>query len=286
MGTKEFRYDGSQALELNKTPTSLQGLDRDKIQEKTLRNMEAIGQWQDKLYADGREGIVILLQAMDAAGKDSAIKHVMGCVNPQGLTVHSFKQPSPQELAHDYLWRAVQALPPRGGMAIFNRSYYEDVLVVKVHSLHKEYQMAERCLNDKDFFEKRYKQIRHFEEYLYENSYRLVKLFLHVSKEEQKKRFLERIEVPEKNWKFSEADVAERAHWEDYMAAYEAAINATATEHSPWYVLPADRKWQTRWLISQAVRRTLEEADPRYPEVPEDKGLELQRCRGKLLAEE
>ena len=121
---------------------------------------------------------------------------------------------------------------------------------------------------------------------MYENSYRLVKLFLHVSKEEQKKRFLERIEVPEKNWKFSEADVAERAHWEDYMAAYEAAINATATEHSPWYVLPADRKWQTRWLISQAVRRTLEEADPRYPEVPEDKGLELQRCRGKLLAEE
>lgn len=288
MGLKPYLYDGGEKLQLKKAPTGAKGLglDRKKTEARTQENMQAIEALQDKLYAEGRESIVILLQAMDAAGKDSAIKHVMSGINPQGIVVHSFKQPTAEELAHDYLWRAVKALPPRGGMAIFNRSYYEDVLVVKVHGLQKDYRMADRCLDDDGFFEKRYRQIRHFEEYLYENSYRLVKLFLHVSKEEQKQRFLKRIEIPSKNWKFSDADVQERGHWEKYMEAYEAAINNTATEHCPWYVLPADNKWYTRYLVSLAVRRALEAANPQYPSVPADKQDELLRCREQLLEED
>ena len=209
----------------------------------------------------------------------------MGAINPQGITVHSFKQPNSQELSHDYLWRAVRQLPARGSMAIFNRSYYEDVLIVRVHSLHKGYQMAQRCLDDPEFFQKRYRQIRHFEEYLYENSYRVVKVFLHVSKEEQKERFLERIERKEKNWKFSQGDVKERAYWEEYQKAYEKAINQTATPHSPWYVLPADNKWYTRYLLSQAVLETLKDIDPQYPAPPPEQEEQLQQCR-KMLEEE
>lgn len=288
MGLKEYCIDGTDKLDLGKMPTGVKGLglDRKKIEARTQENMQAIEALQDKLYAEGRESVVIVLQAMDAAGKDSTIKHVMAGVNPQGIAVHSFKQPTSEELAHDYLWRAVKALPPRGGMAIFNRSYYEDVLVVKVHGLQKEYRMAARCLDDDGFFEKRYRQIRHFEEYLYENSYRLVKLFLNVSRQEQKERFLERIDIPAKNWKFSDADVKERAHWGAYMEAYQTAINNTATAHNPWYVLPADNKWYTRYLVSLAVRRALEAADPHYPTVPADKKDELQRCKGKLLGQD
>lgn len=287
MNVKNYRYDGSQELSLKKAPTSAKGLglQRQEIEEKTRSNMEKIAKLQDKLYAQGQEGIVILLQAMDAAGKDSAIKHVMGAVNPQGITVHSFKQPNSQELSHDYLWRAVRQLPARGSMAIFNRSYYEDVLIARVHSLHKGYQMAQRCLDDPEFFQKRYRQIRHFEEYLYENSYRVVKVFLHVSKEEQKERFLERIERKEKNWKFSQSDVKERAYWEEYQKAYEKAINQTATPHSPWYVLPADNKWYTRYLLSQAVLETLKDIDPQYPAPPPEQEEQLQQCR-KMLEEE
>ena len=202
--------------------------------------------------------MLIILQAMDAAGKDSTVKHVMGCVNPQGIDVHSFKQPTSEELSHDYLWRAMKALPARGKMALFNRSYYEDVLVVKVHALQKNYKMPARVLEDPDFFKKR------------------------LSREKQKERFLERIQVEAKNWKFSQADIRERAYWNDYMDAYEVAVNETATRHSPWYVIPADQKWYTRYLVSEAVLGVLEDIDPHYPKLPPEHAAELQECREAL----
>lgn len=285
---EKFRFDGDKKLELDTLPTSAKGLglDKDKIRDKTEANRKEIAALQDKLYAEGKESLILILQAMDAAGKDSTIKHVMSSVDPQGLDVHSMKDPTSEELSHDFLWRTVIHLPPRGKMAIFNRSYYEDVLIVKVHQLQKVYEMADRCLDDKEFFEKRYRQIRHFEEYLYENSYRVLKIFLNISKEEQKKRFLERIDIPAKNWKFSDSDVRERAYWNDYMDAYQKAVNETASAHSPWYVLPADNKWYTRYLVSEAILDTLKEIDPHYPKLPEGKQGELKLCREKLLAEE
>lgn len=288
MGLSKYKADGSHYVRLEDYPTSgkQDKADKAEILAQMQENLEKIAALQDKLYADGRESVVVILQAMDAAGKDSTVKHVMSSVNPQGIDVISFKQPTSEELAHDYLWRAVRALPTRGKMAIFNRSYYEDVLVVKVHELQKGYKMAARVTKDDDFFEKRYRQIRDFERYLYENSYRVVKIFLHVSKDEQKKRFLERIDAPEKNWKFSRSDVTERAHWEDYMEAYEDAINATATEHSPWYILPADQKWYTRYLVSRAVLHALEACDPQYPRLPQSDAANLAQCKASLLAED
>jgi len=245
--------------------------------------MEAL---QDKLYAENREGVVIMLQAMDAAGKDSTIKHVMSGINPQGVDVHSFKQPSAEELSHDYLWRATRALPARGKMALFNRSYYEDVLVVRVHELQKTYLMPKRCIegNADDFFDRRFRQIRDFEEYLYENGYRLVKIFLNVGLDEQRKRFLERIDDETKNWKFSAGDLKERDLWPQYMAAYEDAINGTSTKHSPWFIIPADQKWYARYLVSEAVVDALEACDPHYPELPDADRAQLAACRATLTS--
>lgn len=191
----------------------------------------------------------------------------MSEVNPQGVEVHTFKQPSDEELGHDYLWRAVRCLPVRGKIALFNRSYYEDVLVVRVHQMQRGYRMPSRCvdMDDDEFFERRLKRISEFEEHLWENGYRVMKLFLNVSPEEQRLRFLERIDNPSKNWKFSEADITERAFWPKYREAYEDAIDRTATRHSPWYVIPADQKWFARWLVSEAVVDLLEEVDPPLP---------------------
>ena len=277
-------------FDLSKLPTKA-GFDKDdrpKIEAKTEENLAAISELQEKLYADGREGIVVLLQALDAAGKDSIIKHVMSGVNPQGVKVTPFKQPSKEELAHDYLWRAVRALPERGQIAIFNRSYYEDVLVVQVHDMQKGYKMPERCLSKpkQKFVEERYRQIRAFEDYLYENGYRLLKVFLNVSKEKQKERFLERIDVEEKNWKFSAADVEERAYWDDYQRAFQDVIAATSTKESPWYVLPADQKWATRFFMSQAMRKVLESCGSKYPELPESEKAKLAEARAALMAED
>ena len=288
MKLKDFCFDGKKKLELKKMETGshVDKAMKQEIIEKTMENQLKIQQLQDKLYAEGRESLIIVFQAMDAAGKDSTIKHVMGGVNPQGVRVHSFKQPCGEEMAHDYLWRVVKELPPRGEMAIFNRSHYEDVLVVKVHNLHKGYKMAKRCLEDKDFFEKRYRQIRGFEGYLYENSYRMVKIFLNLSYEKQRERFLERIQIPEKNWKFSVSDVRERRYWDKYAEAYEDAINATATPESPWYVLPADRKWYTRYLVSQAILEALEEMNPQYPVLDQEHQKELSICEEHLLSED
>lgn len=276
-------------LKLEKRPTSCGHSAEDKKKlllqmEKNLLKMEKL---QDALYADGREGVIFVLQAMDAAGKDSTIKHVIGPLNPQGVSVVSFKQPNSNELAHDYLWRAHCAVPARGMIGIFNRSYYEDVLVVRVHDLQERYKMAERCLDESDdvFFEKRYRQIRDFEEYLYENSYRVVKIFLHVSPDEQKKRFLSRIDDPAKNWKFSAADLEERKYWDDYTRAYEEAIARTATKHSPWYILPADDKWFTRVLVSEIVTKTLKACHPEYPDLPKADKDHLAACKEQLLSE-
>ena len=290
MAVSQYEFTGKRPLRLKEMSTDgkadgVHKADKPAILAKTRENLAKIAQWQEKLYADGREGVVFVLQAMDAAGKDSTIKHAMASLNPQGVDVVSFKQPSQEELAHDYLWRAARALPPRGKIAIFNRSHYEDVLVVQVHELQNTYRIAKRCLHDGHFFEKRYEQIRNCEEYLYENSYRVVKIFLNVSKKEQKKRFLERIDDEAKNWKFSAGDLKEREHWDEYQKLYEKAINATATPHSPWFVLPADRKWYTRYLVSEVVLQTLEACAPEYPELPEKDKANLAACKAALLAE-
>ena len=240
---------------------------------------------QDKLYAEGREGVLILFQAMDAAGKDSAIKHVMSGINPQGCLVHSFKRPSQEELGHSYLWRAFQHMPPRGYIGVFNRSYYEDVLVVRVHEMQKGYAMPSRCVDmgTDEFFTKRYRQISDFEEHLWEEGYRVIKLFLNESKDEQAKRFLSRIDDEDKNWKFSEADMRERALWDDYQRAYELAIQNTASKNAPWYVIPADQKWFARYLISEAIVGVLEDINPQYPDMPEEQGARLASYREQLV---
>ena len=269
MKADSYRFDGSGKCRLDKLATNSKadGVDKEKILAMTAENLQKMAALQDAFYADGREGLIFVLQAMDAAGKDSTIKHVMSGLNPQGVQVTSFKQPNSEELKHDFLWRVNKALPPRGTIAIFNRSYYEDVLVVQVHDLQKTYQMAARVLGEskKAFFKKRYRQIRNYEEYLFDNSYRIVKIFLNISKKEQKKRFLERIDNPAKNWKFSSSDLAERAHFDEYLDVYADVIDATATPESPWYALPADRKWYTRYLVSEILLDTLTEMKPEFP---------------------
>lgn len=289
MKADQYRFDGSNPCILDKLPCDSKAdkADKAQIQARTEANLETMASLQDALYADGREGVIFVLQALDAAGKDSTIKHVMGGMNPQGVLVHSFKQPTSEELQHDFLWRVNKALPPRGSVAIFNRSYYEDVLVVQLHDMQKGYQMARRVLDEdkKKFFRKRYRQIRDYEEYLYDNSYRVVKIFLHLSKEEQKKRFLERLEKPAKNWKFSAADLRERALFDDYQKLYEDVINETASEYSPWYVLPADQKWYTRYLVSEIVVDTLKKCHPAYPRLSEDARSALAEYKAQLKAD-
>lgn len=283
---EKYCFDGTKKLNLKKLPTNSKkdGVDKEALIAKTEKNQEKIFALQDKLYAEGREGLLIILQARDAAGKDSTIRHVMGGVNPQGVQVYSYKQPSKEELAHDYLWRCVKNLPGRGMIAIFNRSYYEDVLVVRVHKLYKNYKMAERCLNRKTFIKKRYQHIRSFEEYLHDESYRILKIFLNVSEEKQKERFLERISLPEKNWKFSGSDMTERALWNDYSKAYEDAVNETATPDCPWYVIPADQKWYSRYLVSEAILKVLEKIDPKYPVLPKEEEAKFPAYKAELTA--
>lgn len=244
---------------------------------------------QDKLYAHNRYAVLLIFQAMDAAGKDGTIKHVMSGLNPQGCEVYSFKTPSATELDHDYIWRTYKCLPERGRFGIFNRSYYEEVLVVKVHP---EYLLAQNLPGiktvdavDNDFWENRYRQINDLEKHLTENGTIILKFFLNVSKEEQKKRFLERIEDPAKNWKFSSNDVKERAHWEHYMDAYSDMLTATSTEHAPWFVIPADRKWYMRYAVSNIIINRLKELKVEYPVLPEDEKARLKDARKMLLDE-
>ena len=266
MKADSYRFDGSGKCRLDKLATNSKadGIDKEKILAMTAENLQKMAALQDAFYADGREGLIFVLQAMDAAGKDSTIKHVMSGLNPQGVQVTSFKQPNSEELKHD-----------------------EDALVVQLHDLQKGYQMAPRVLEqDKDeFFAQRYRQIRHYEQYLYENSYRVVKIFLHVSKNEQKKRFLERIDNPAKNWKFSASDLAERAYFDDYQRLYEQVIDATAAKEAPWYALPADQKWYTRYLVSEIVVDALEHTSHNYPVLSTEAQQNLQDCRTRLEAE-
>ena len=289
MALKDYTFDGSRKLELDKLPTNSKKdkVDKEEILEKTKENLAKMRELQDRLYADGREGLIIVLQAMDAAGKDSTIKHVMGGVNPQGVEVHSFKTPTAEELAHDFLWRLNKCIPSRGYIGIFNRSYYEDVLVVRVYEMNKTYHIADRVIGQptEEFFKKRYRHIRNYEEYLYENGYRIVKIFLNVSKEKQKERFLERLDTPSKNWKFSASDLKTRAMWDEYQKAYEKAVNETSTKENPWYVLPADQKWYTRYLVSEAIVKTLEEINPQYPEMPEEEKEKIEEYREALINE-
>lgn len=285
---KKYTFDGTRTLDLSKMNTGAKKDDviKEEIVQKTTVNQLAIQALQDKLYADQRQGLIILIQARDAAGKDSTIKHVMSGINPQGVDVYSFKQPTADELAHDFLWRVNRHIPRRGKIAIYNRSYYEDVLVVQVRNLHQTYMLPAKITEDPDFFQKRYKQIRHYEKYLHQNGYRIVKIFLNVSKKTQKERFLERIENPDKNWKFSESDVKERKLWDQYTKAYEDAINATSSKTAPWYVIPADKKWYTRFLVSQIIRKALEEMDPQYPRMPEGQKERLEMYKEELEHED
>lgn len=240
---------------------------------------------QEKLYAQDRWAVLLIFQAMDAAGKDGVIKHVMSGVNPQGCDVHSFKTPSNEELNHDYLWRAHKCVPERGKIGIFNRSYYEEVLVVRVHPSNLQAQKLPDPLITKHIWEQRYEDINAFEKYLTHNGVVIRKFFLHVSKKEQRKRFLERLEDSKKNWKFSLADIKERGYWKDYQEAYEEMICNTATKHSPWYVIPADNKWYTQLIVASAIISALEELDLAFPDVDKEKKKELQTVRESLLHE-
>jgi PPK2 family polyphosphate:nucleotide phosphotransferase len=254
-----------------------------KILEKSVQLLSHL---QEKLYAQDEWAALLIFQAMDAAGKDGAIKHVMSGINPEGCDVTSFKAPSHRELNHDYLWRTHNVIPERGKIGIFNRSYYEEVLVLRVHEELLNAEHLPKEIVGKDIWEDRYQDINNFEKYLTRNGVVILKFFLHLSKGEQKKRFLERLEMPEKNWKFSMDDVKERAHWKDYQKAYEVMIRSTATERAPWYVIPADNKWFTRLAVAAAIIDTLDSMDLQFPEVDKEKKKELAKVREALIREE
>lgn len=251
--------------------------------EHVAANAQRLSEYQDRLYAQDTYSLLIIFQAMDAAGKDGAIRHVMSGVNPQGCHVTSFKTPSTEELDHDYLWRAAKALPARGMIGIFNRSYYEETLVVRVHP---EFLAKQRMPHiDDDIWKRRFKEINNFERYLTDNGTVVLKFFLHLSKKEQKKRFLSRIDEPKKNWKFSPADYLERAHWDEYQHAFEDMLNHTSTEEAPWFVIPADNKWFARLAISEAICTVLDNLDLKYPEVDKARKEELLKIRAELESE-
>ena len=247
--------------------------------------VEKLAELQEKLYAQDKWALLLIFQAMDAAGKDGTIKHVMSGVNPQGCHVVPFKAPTSHELDHDFLWRSHAALPQRGQIGIFNRSYYEETLVVRVHPEHLRAQKLPESVLTEKIWDERFEDINAFERYLTRNGTVIRKFFLHVSREEQKKRFLQRLDEPEKNWKFSAGDVTEREFWDDYMAAYEEAIRRTSSEHAPWYVVPADHKWFTRAVVSEVIVETLESLNLSFPEVDAKQRKELVAIRGALRAQ-
>lgn len=256
--------------------------DKEKFKEALNEGIEMLRELQEKLYADNKWGVLLIFQAMDAAGKDGAIKHVFSGINPQGCQVTSFKSPSSEELDHDFLWRCGKNLPERGRFGIFNRSYYEEVLVVRVHP---EFLAAQKIPKSNNIWKKRFQDICQFEKYLDNNGIIVLKFFLHVSKKEQKKRFLERLDKPEKNWKFSEADVKERQHWDEYMTAYEEMICNTASENAPWFVVPANNKWFTRTIVAAAVIDALSSLKLQFPKLDKKKLDGLKAAREALMSE-
>ena len=284
---EKFRIADHDAKWLPPAAHEVDKAERKRIAEMMLAdNKVELAEAQELLYAEGRHSVLIVFQAMDAAGKDGTIGHVMSGVNPQGCSVSSFKVPSAEEFSHTYLWRYSKALPARGMIGIFNRSYYEEVLVVKVHPAILD--KADLPPEDvhKDIWKHRYEDINNFEQHLSRNGTTILKFFLNVSKEEQKKRFLERLDTPEKNWKFSSGDIVERGYWDDYMAAFEDAINATSTPWAPWYVIPADHKWAMRAAVSDIITTTIKDLPLEYPKLPEDEVARLAEAKAKLLAEQ
>ena len=283
-----FRFSSGKTFRIQDVdPADTYGLDIEKDEAKALLSAgtKRLAELQERLYAEDRWAILIILQAIDAAGKDSVIKHVMSGVNPQGCEVHSFKVPSPQELDHDYLWRSAMVLPSRGRVGIFNRSYYEEVLVVRVHPELLAREKLPPQLIRPDVWEERFEDIVSFEQYLAHNGIVLLKFFLHVSKDEQRRRLLKRIEDPNKRWKFSPSDIEERRLWDRYMQAYEDMIRHTAKDAAPWHVVPADHKWFTRMVVAATIVQKLEELNPKYPEL--DASIEqLERARLALMSEE
>jgi PPK2 family polyphosphate:nucleotide phosphotransferase len=285
--TRPFAYEGKRPLILAEQPNQIPDLYEDKDEYKDLLKefREEIDDLQNMMYAHDRYSLLLIFQAMDAAGKDGTIRHVMSGINPHGVEVYAFKQPSSNELDHDFLWRTTRCLPRRGHIGIFNRSYYEEVLVVRVHPeiLTKYQRLPAELIHDPELvWQQRYAAIRDFERYLYHNGTRVIKFFLNLSKDEQRDRFLDRIEEPDKNWKFSEGDVKERAYWQDYMHAYEQAINATASQYAPWYVIPANDKKNMRLIVSQVILDHMRKLDMCYPEVSDARREELQSYRAQL----
>jgi PPK2 family polyphosphate:nucleotide phosphotransferase len=285
INSKDFRVRPGEKVKLRDRPTMVKPFCKSKkaYQELLGEHVAGLSSLQQLLYASNRYALLLIFQGMDAAGKDGAIRHVMSGVNPQGCEVFSFKQPSADELEHDFLWRTTCRLPERGRIGIFNRSYYEEVLIVRVHpEILRGQGLPEELLDEKTIWEERYRSIVDMEEHLYRNGTRTVKVFLHLSEKEQRKRFLERIDEPDKNWKFSLADIHERKYWMQYMKAYEACLNATSTHHAPWYVVPADDKENARLVVSRIVLDTLKELKMAYPKTTAKRRRELQSIR-KLL---
>jgi PPK2 family polyphosphate:nucleotide phosphotransferase len=282
---KDFRVGEGDKVNLGKWPTRVDPVYKSKSDYKTMlaKHVEQLSEQQQLLYAADSHAVLLIFQAMDAAGKDGAIRHVMSGVNPQGCQVSSFKHPSATELQHDFLWRTTRNLPERGKIGIFNRSYYEEVLIVRVHREILSSEGVPDGVHDrKSIWQTRYESMRNLESHLHYNGTRIVKFFLHLSKEEQRKRFLARIDEPEKNWKFSMADIEERQYWDQYTKAYEKCLEATSTNHAPWYVVPADDKENTRLIVSQIISDTMRDLKLRYPETTKERREELLTIRGRL----
>jgi len=286
LDVKRFQVPEGRRVDLEKWPTLVSPFYDSKEHYRSLlaNHIEQLADRQNLLYAHDRYALLLIFQAMDAAGKDGVIKHVMSGINPQGCQVFSFKHPSATELDHDFLWRTTECLPERGRIGIFNRSYYEEVLVVRVHpEILQAQRLPDEALEGSGVWKRRYQSIADHERHLHRNGTRIVKFFLHLSKEEQAKRFLARIDDPAKNWKFSAGDIAERARWKDYMGAYEACLEATSTDHAPWFVVPADDKQNARLIVSQVIVNTMNRLKMRYPSPDAAQVRELQRIRKELL---
>ena len=286
MKKNDYRVKPDTKVLLEEFSTSDTGRFKSKKDAKDIlkENVKKMFSLQNMLYAYDKYSLLIIFQAMDAAGKDGTIKHVMSGLNPQGTQVFSFKQPSQEELDHDYLWRIHNHVPERGRIGIFNRSHYEEVLVVRVHDLAKNQKIPPELVS-KNIWNERYREINDFEKHLYENGTIILKFFLHVSKEEQKKRFLKRIDTPEKNWKFSASDIDERKYWDKYQQAYAEAISATSKKHAPWYIIPADHKWFMRYAVSQVIVETMEDIKMSYPVLSDEQKANLESCKKQLLQE-
>ena len=281
MDIKKYRVKPNKKVGLEKFSTKKDdSYSKKEVKEEILpQNLEKMFEFQEKLYAENKKGILVVLQAMDAAGKDSLVKKVFTALNPAGCKVTSFKQPSTEELDHDYLWRITKATPAYGEVGIFNRSHYEDVLVTRVHNLVNK-------KNDDDFWEKRFEDINAFEKYLDNNGIKVVKFFLHVSKDEQKERLLDRINLEEKHWKFAASDILERENWDDYHRAYEDMLEHTSTDYAPWYVVPADNKWYTRLVVSEVMLDLFEQLDPHTPKLSKEEESQLEKWKKVLMEQD